>query len=93
MPAGSKVKCGAKHSETPSVRRVSQFFFQAKFCLAKNHCIILKLLTILPVSKKETGLFFDGIRMHIADKTQELVALKNIIVLLKKLVCQLRDRM
>lgn len=79
MSPGSKAMCSAKHPGTPSVDNLSQFFFQAKFCLAKKHCTILKLLTTLPVSKREMGLFLWWHQHEHNKQKQGLAALENVV--------------
>lgn len=72
--------CAVPSIQGPHLDKASRFFFQTKFCLAKKHCTILKLLTTFPISKRGMGVFFfNGISMHTTNKKRELATLENII--------------
>lgn len=64
---------------TPSVYRESKFF-QAKFCLAKKYCTILKLLSMFVVSKRGSRNGISLMARHAHNKqNQALAALKCVI--------------
>lgn len=84
MSAGSKVTCGAKHPQTPSVHSIP-IFLSGQVLLGWETLHHFETADNLSsFQKKKWDFFFDGISMHIADKTQELAALENIISLIEE---------